>query len=460
MKIEDEFAGVSLGDERLNARVLELAKSFELKHGKSISYTCSDWSASKAAYRFFDSDRFLEDDIVAPHIKATVERVASVSDKVLVLHDTTDLVYPRHHIREGLGHITKHQSKNGVKELITYGILLHMSLAVTTEGVPLGLMHQEQWCRDKLKCRRIRNSKVNYTRVPVEEKESYKWLKGIEKSCESSKPEQLVHVCDRDADMYELFDKCRALNTNFVVRAVHSRGTSKSGVKSFDRLSTVRTSGTYSLEIKANRHRSARTAKIAVRFYKVRLIPPLDKSKKYESTEVYVVSARENSPNVSTSKSDKISWKLLTNMPVKTFSDALTVIQYYQARWDIETYFKTLKSGFALEHCRLRHADRIKKYTALVSVLAWKIFWLTKVSRACPDEPPKLAFGKKEIKVIQAIELKQGRQLSTESRSLYDYTVAVARLGGYLARKSDPPPGIIVLWRGMQRLYDIMTFHS
>lgn len=232
-RIEDEFSGANLGDERLNKRLLELARCFEMKHGHSITFTCSDWKTSKSAYRFFDNDGFTESDIIAPHIRATEARVNSLSERVLIVHDTTEFNYTHHNKTEGLGYLHTNNITKGEQKIISSGFLMHASMALNNDGVPLGLMYQKQGTRDPRNLRRIRNMGKNFTRLPIEEKESYKWIEGISSTCSHTDPEQLVHICDRDADVYELFEKCLSKKTHFVVRAVHSRGTFRKGVKSF-----------------------------------------------------------------------------------------------------------------------------------------------------------------------------------------------------------------------------------
>lgn len=280
----------------------------------------------------------------------------------------------------------------------------------------------------------------NFSRVPIESKE----IEGIKASSEfSTQKENLVHICDRDGDVYELVSTCMDLGTNFVIRAVHSRGTARSGVKSFARLSNIAARGNYTLQITSSQKRAARKAKILVRFYRVKLVPPIAKAKDYDPVEVYVVSAKE-CKNKRISEKEHIDWKLLTNIPVESFADALEKIQWYQARWNVEIFFKTLKSGFGLEKSRFRSFDRMKKFAALVSVVAWKIFWLAKISRSSPAASAAIAFTDEEKMVTTRLSISDGRE-SPKYQTLNECVNALAALGGYLNRKSDPPPGNIVL---------------
>lgn len=449
MDILSEFKEANLGDKRLNKRLDAIAQAFESEHGQSISFSCGDWKSVKGAYRFFDNDRFDEADIIEPHINQTFKRIHAIKNqKTLILHDSSEIILPGNKVIEGAGQMGFFKHKHSKDEWATQGMMFHSSLALSQIGVPLGVSAQQLWTRDIKNRRKIRNQKKNFTRVPVEEKESYKWLKGVSLSCKkANSPENLVHVCDRDADMHELFDHCNNLKTNFLVRAVHQRRTSKDGVKIYDRISKTPSCGGYTLNLPKTHKREARKAKVKVRYYKVRVLPPVGKKKRCAPIDLYVISVKEHG-NVK----DKVDWKLLTNMTVESFEQALEKIKWYKQRWNIEVFFKTLKSGFGVEKSRLRHIERLKKFVAFASVMSWKVFWLSKISREAPEAKSDHCFTKEQKKMLVKLEKSaKGFKLRMNSKS-GDFIVALAKLGGYLARKSDPPPGQIVLWRGLMRL--------
>ena len=153
---------------------------------------------------------------------------------------------------------------------------------------------------------------------------------------------------------------------------------------------------------------------------------------------------------------DGVSWTLLTNIPVESFQEAVEKVEWYKQRWNIEVYFKTLKSGFGVEEVRLRHIDRIKKYVSFMSVLAWRVFWLSKVSREAPDAKADICFTKEQQKILVRMGEKKSKNKLTLKSSSQEFVRAVAKLGGYLGRNSDPPPGQIVIWRGLMRFNDII----
>ncbi len=131
-------------------------------------------------------------------------------------------------------------------------------------------------------------------------------------------------------------------------------------------------------------------------------------------------------------------------------------VNWYKLRWNIEVYFKTLKSGFSVEKSRLRSLERVKKYVAFTSVLAWRIFWISKISRVDCEVNADHCFTKEEQVLLSKLEEQSGRLLGANG-SLAKFVKSFARLGGYLARNSDPPPGQQVLWRAMIKFNDIKT---
>jgi len=138
MKIEREFAGAQLGDERLNKRLVQLAKSLETRHSGAIALSCGDWKNAKAAYRFFDNERFSAQQLIASHLAATRERMHQVGGKLLIIHETTEFDYTRCPKTEGVGYFTGHELSTRTGLSYTKGFLMHASMALTAEGIPLG----------------------------------------------------------------------------------------------------------------------------------------------------------------------------------------------------------------------------------------------------------------------------------------------------------------------------------
>ena len=149
----------------------------------------------------------------------------------------------------------------------------------------------------------------------------------------------------------------------------------------------------------------------------------------------------------------KIDWKLITDLPVRSRADAIEKLDWYALRWKIEVFHKILKSGCKAEEAKLRTAQRLANLVAVFCILSWRVFWMTMLNRSAPDALPTLALTATEIALLD--RLVKDKTPSTRRRTLSHYLTKIARLGGYLARANDPPPGNTVMWRGLSRLTDI-----
>ena len=178
-------------------------------------------------------------------------------------------------------------------------------------------------------------------------------------------------------------------------------------------------------------------------------MPPLGKQKKYPALALTVIHAQERDKPEGR---DAIDWKLMTDLPITTNEAAIEKLNWYALRWKIETFHKVLKSCCKAEESKLRTADRLTNLIA-ISCMSWRIFWMTMISRSDPDAPPEVALTPTEIQLLD--HLMVGKNKSKETENLSSYVIKIAMLGGYLARNNDPPPGNLVIWRGLNRLADI-----
>src|ERR1700692_187279 len=220
--IDQELAGCKFADVRLGKRFKILVERLSEGVGESIPMACQDWAGTKAAYRFFANERVSEAEILAGHFQATRDRFEATPGTVLVLHDTTELSFQREK-KHAIGVTSLSyggKGQEGRPRLHTLcGILLHSSLVVTLEGLPLGIAAAKAWTRKKFKGCNALKKKINPTRVPIEEKESVRWLDNIRQSTALlNAPERCVHIGDRESDIYELFCEAQRIGTHFLVR--------------------------------------------------------------------------------------------------------------------------------------------------------------------------------------------------------------------------------------------------
>jgi hypothetical protein len=448
-----ELAGCNLADERLNKRLRKLVAQIGGAMGQSIPLVCQDWANTKAAYRFLSNDRVSESDILAGHFQTTRERTVATDGPVLVLHDTTEFSYQREST-DAIG-ITKSinsgRDKAGrLRSHTVCGILMHSSLAVTTKGLPLGLAAIKFWTRKKFKGTAALKKKINPTRVPIEKKESIRWLENVQQSTELlGDPGRCVHIGDRESDIYELFCAAQEAGTHFLIRTCVDRLAGDGDHTIADEMEKVAVKGLHRIDVRDS-NGDPDEAVLEIRYRKIRVLPPVGKQKRYPALTLTVIHAEERG---TPKNRNKIAWKLITNLPVGSRADAIEKLEWYALRWKIEVFHKILKSGCKAEESKLRTAQRLTNLVSVFCILSWRVFWMTMLNRSAPDAMPTLALTATEIAVLDRLvnDKPQARR-----KMLSHYLIKIARLGGYLARANDPPPGNTVMWRGLSRLTDIM----
>jgi len=130
-----------------------------------------------------------------------------------------------------------------------------------------------------------------------------------------------------------------------------------------------------------------------------------------------------------------VSWVLLTTEPVEDFKDVLEVIEYYRKRWKIEDWHKALKTGCRIEERQLQKWERMEVLLSIYSVIAWKVLELREIARTEGEIAPEEFLTETQIAALE------GKFPDLKGKGGKEYAIAVARVGGYLNRSSDPPPG-------------------
>lgn len=438
---EEEFGQANLGDRRLDKRLLTLARDFWAQPQSNIPQACKKRSAMKGAYRFFEHESVTMEKLFTPHYQATIDRIRTTPPVVLAVQDTTELNFATHPKTNGLGPIGT--SKNGA-----VGLFLHDTLAITPDGVPMGLIDVQCWARDREQFgkRALRHD------LPIEQKESKKWLlsyeaaSNVQRSCPAIK---VVSVGDRESDVYELFVKARDTHNgaHVLVRARQSR-TLADGHENL--WTTIRQQPATTLtEVIIPRHgnQPARKASLEVRFIKAVLLPPRDK-KNLGKVTVWAVTAQEiNAPR----ETEPVEWQLLTTLVITNTAGALEVLGWYSRRWGIEVYHRTLKSGCKIERRQLASADKLEACLAIDMVIAWRIYYLTKMGRETPDVPCTVFFDDYEWKAL-ITHVHHNAMIPEKPPTLKEAVRMVASLGGFIGRKNDGEPGTQTIWHGIQYL--------
>jgi hypothetical protein len=210
-----EFDGINLCDKRLNDRLIKIAGQFISSTESPINKACGNWGETKAAYRFFQNDSIDYKDIVQHHSRNTASR-ATEEKVILAIQDTTYYNYTSHPKTEGLGLLSRFTGKHK-KDILTRGIYMHTTMAINTDGLPLGLLDQKITAREVLSEEKIALKKRSHNiALPIEEKESIRWLESMRVSAEIFKgyDTKVVTVADRESDIYDLFLLADKLDTN------------------------------------------------------------------------------------------------------------------------------------------------------------------------------------------------------------------------------------------------------
>jgi hypothetical protein len=452
----EETGTVDLGDERLDARMAILLSALGSRPNLSIPAACGGKAEMAAAYRFFDNDKVTFDKVLEPHVARTMERMRG-QETVLMVQDTTeiDLTRPEQEV-VGAGTL------DGVRS----GVFLHEMQAFGPDGVPLGTVWAEVINRTEGVADASERKRSKRQRTPIEEKESLRWLTGLRQAREVAK--QLpgvtcVCLADSEADIYELLAEPRGQPpVHWLIRACQDRALQEESPERLretllaapllykvELLVRGREAKTQAEDRARRTARQSRRAEAEVRAAKVTLRPPWRHDRKLPPVEANVVLVREiNAPAGET----PVEWILVTTLPIDTPEQVRTIVEYYCVRWNIEIFFRTLKSGCRIERRRFEHVDRVLPCLSMYLIVAWRTLFVCHMGRSCPDADCETIFEPSEWKAVwTAVHRKKPPRKRPRLSTIVHL---VARLGGYVERPNSEP-GPQTVWIGLQRMYDL-----
>lgn len=445
----DPFWGASLGDRRRTRRLVAMAKRFAARPGGTMTSVFDSAKTIKAAYRLWDSEAVTHEAVTAAHV-AHVRELCRQPGLVLLIEDTSALEYQSRSACAGLGPIG---------EAFTQGLWLHSTLAARCEGWRedgmaklrlLGLFDQQAWARTggvQTKPRR----KIDTLQ---RDRESQRWARSL---TQVKAPAPLafpafpghdagpwVYVADRESDIYEAFGRCAQGNARFVIRANQDRALHDDDCHVFDAVASTPCLGRRTVQL---RRPGCKTRDVAleVRATPVTLRPPWRPGLKLSPQKINIVEVREVDPPPN---EEPLCWRLLTDLPIDTLEQVWRVVDIYRSRWLIEEFHKALKTGLGVEESQLSTATKLMTLTGVLSIVATLLLDLKLQARGEPDQPidPPQA----DDDTLAVLEHKQGRPAG--GWTVTTFLIAIAKLGGYLNRKGDGPPGWLTLWRGWQTL--------
>lgn len=461
VSLEDEVQGAAFGDQRLTNRLGKVIEEFGAKPNMSIPAATHGRAEMVGAYRFFDNDKVSPDKILQPHFEATRERI-SQAEVALLVQDTTDLdlTRPQQQVR-GAGPMESNTRR---------GVFLHPLLAFDAHGLPLGVAWQKSWAREKIRKNPTSKERDDrQRRTPIEEKESFRWIEGMRaarKVAVDCPQTTCVCIADSDADVHELFWETEVASSgklHLLIRACKNRITCDPRTNLLDATRSTPCLLQFSVNVsgrkakpmmeKHKRHetRAARVAEIEVRATTVTINPPYRKFRKLPKVTLNIVLAEEPKPPDGVTP---IQWLLVTTLPIDNVEQVQQIVTYYSIRWQIEIYFRTLKSGCRIEDRQFETLDRILNCLAVYLIISWKVMYLCRLGRECPDISCELIFEPSEWKSVYMTVRK--KEPPTTPPSLNEMVRMIASLGGYVIRPKTHP-GTQTLWFGLQRVHDLST---
>jgi hypothetical protein len=433
---ENELGFVQLGDKRLTKRLVSLAHTLARMPDSPLPQALPQWGDLKAAYRFFDNAKAAPEHILAGHIDATWSRAREVPI-VLAVQDTTYLDWTSHGATEGLGALGNRWGR---------GVVCHSTLAVTPERLPLGLLAQRNWVRDE----ETYGALPSHKKRAIKDKESIKWIESVDALAvaRSAAPNTLfVSVGDREADVYDLFAMERATGVELLVRAAWNRSVAGEHRYLWETLNAGPVLGTVQITVPRHPGARARSCTLTLRAAKIDLPPPKRRSRKLPVIPMWAILATEDG----VTDGEPIEWMLLSTIPTLSADEAAERLQWYSCRWTIEVWHRVLKTGCRIEKRQMATVERLEVALTLYSIIAWRILYTTMLARIDPDLPCTVILSDDEWKALSC-NIQRVRTPAPKPPTLAQAMLWIAKLGGFLARKSDGAPGPQTLWRGFQHL--------
>ena len=433
-----EFSSADLRDVRRTRRLVDVAAAIAAKPNGALPRALPDWAELKGAYRLFSSEEVTHERILGPHYERTVKACGEPGE-YLIVEDTTTLDFTTHRAVQGMGPVGDEWS---------LGLLAHSTLALRVEAWDLeqqpevtvmGLIDQHCWVRppERLNKKKSRRLILNRPR------ESQRWAQILETQ-HAPDGAHWIFVADRECDIYEAFARCNEACVDFIIRAAHPRALLEQDQNVFTAVQEAPVLGSFEIGLRTRGEVIARTAKLEVRSTSVTLRGswrPGGKTPPFELNVVLVEQTGAPGPK-------PMRWVLLTSLPCHSFAEVRRIVTRYTRRWVIEEYHKALKTGAQIEQSQLATAQRVKAVLAISAVVAVRLLNTKLLARRTPDAPVDPEQFGPEITAILTARFGKPENGWT----LKGILIAIARMGGFLARRHDGDPGWITIWRGWQDL--------
>ena len=436
--LSSEFSGARLGDERRVKRLVQVANAWSQEPAASIPKATGTVAAQEAAYRLLRNEKVTLDGVLAGHVEQTVQR-ASEESLVLAVHDTTQFKFNGEAARDGLGPLRGHGQ----------GFFAHVSMLVAPGELrrPLGVLGVNPIVRQK---------GGREKSVPRQEQEAYRWFEGadlVEKTLKGKS--NVVHVMDREGDVFTLWSELLAADYRFVIRSSASRkletgetlkDSFEAKTASLTRLVPLSRRAKDPIHFNRKRHppREEREARLAIHAQTVAFQRPVHLPKSLpQELVLQVVHVIEEEPPEGQAP---VEWFLVTTDSIAETKDIESIVDAYRSRWVIEEFFKALKTGCSFEKRQLESSHTIFNALGIFVPIAWRLLLIRSLSRRSPDAPATVVLTETQLRVLRATAHKP----LPPSPTARDALLAVAALGGHIKNNGDP--GWLVLGRGLETL--------
>src|SRR5256714_3530536 len=435
---ERTFGRVQLHDRRRTRRAVQAASNLAENPLGSLPAQMQTWKETKALYRLLDEPDVTFASLIQPHLQQTREQ-ANASRVVLLVQDTTDIDLSHRHKISGVGQIGNERGR---------GFFVQTVLAVRpqTQEV-LGCLAQEPFVRIPAP-----EGEHRHQRLKREERETDVWMRQVQAIGTPEPGSMWVHVGDRGADMFPFFQACRSTQTHFLVRAAQHRRVQESEEEITYALTRARSwpsQASRSFEVPARHGHQARSTQLQLACGQMALLPPRNEPRAgKDPVTVWVIRVwEEQAPE----GEEPLEWILLTSVPTTTLAQAWERVDWYGHRWLDEDYHQCLKSGCRIEHRQLQTVDGLMRLLGLLSAMAVRLLQVRALAR---EEPERLASEVIEPLMLAVLAQRSGH--APASMTVGTFWTEVARLGGYLARSHDGPPGWRTIWKGWLSLQTLL----
>jgi Transposase DNA-binding/Transposase Tn5 dimerisation domain/Transposase DDE domain len=440
----ETFGAAELGDPRRTDRLVKVALALGENPSVSLPASMRNWADIHAAYQFLGNQAVSHEQIMAPHFAAVYQEAAE-RKQVLMIGDTTDVNLSRHQATTGLGPVGRSNKARG--------FFVHSVLAVDAKDKQLlGCIGQQPFVREPApegETRAERNARW---------RESLIWEESIEQIGPVPADTQWIYVGDRGSDIFRFWQRCQDLGYDHVTRVAQNRNVEVPGEDededpTAEHLKTLArrlpAQGVMTMTVAAERGRPEREALVQISWSQVEILPPADGTAlRHESLKASLVRVWEPEPPEGV---EALEWILVTSVTVTTIEDAWQRVTWYQWRWLIEDFHKVLKTGCLLEDRCLQTVEAMCNLLAILTPTAMRLLWLRQTAQLAPDTPATEVISQEVIQVVLHLDKRPKATLTAK-----DLWHTIARFGGYLGRKSDPPPGWQTLWKGWIRVLMVL----